>query len=90
MKHFKCREAEANTILEFFDMDGNKKIDSYEFLCAISLLSNSTLDEKAELIFDIYDFDKSKYISRDELVILMTNSLSALNSMTKGKQAPTI
>ena len=53
------------------------------------MLSNSNLDEKAELIFDLYDFDGSQYISRDELVILMTNALSALNAMSKQKP-PTV
>ncbi len=51
----------------------------------MAFLSNSNLDEKAELIFDLYDFDGSKYISRDELVILMTNALTALNNMNKQK-----
>ena len=31
----------------------------------------------------MYDFDGNKYISRDELVILMTNVLSALKAMAK-------
>ena len=73
----------TNQLFEYFDLDGNEKIDSYEFLCAMTMLSNSNLDEKAELIFDLYDFDGSQYISRDELVILMTNALSSLNAMTK-------
>lgn len=51
----------------------------------MTFLSNSNLDEKAELIFDLYDFDGSKYISRDELVILMTNALTALNKMSQLK-----
>mmetsp|Transcript_34586 Transcript_34586/g.25733 ORF Transcript_34586/g.25733 Transcript_34586/m.25733 type:complete len:183 (-) Transcript_34586:41-589(-) len=70
-------------------MDGNGKIDSYELICALAMLSHSTLDEKAELIFSLYDFDGSRYITRDELVILLTNSLTAINSMSK-KAAPTI
>lgn len=51
----------------------------------MTFLSNSNLDEKAELIFDLYDFDGSKYISWDELVILMTNALTALNKMNQLK-----
>jgi hypothetical protein len=50
------------------------------------MLSSSSLDEKADLLFDFYDFDKSKYITRDELVILLTNALSSLNAL--GKKAP--
>lgn len=51
----------------------------------MSLLSHGTLDEKAELIFNLYDFDKSMSISKDELTVLMTNVLTALKSM-EGKQ----
>ena len=53
------------------------------------MLSHSTLEEKAEILFDFYDFDKSKYITRDELVILMTNALTSLNAMAK-KDPPKI
>ena len=35
------------------------------------------------MIFSLYDFDGSKFISRDELVILLTNSLSSLKAMQK-------
>ncbi len=72
-------------MFEYFDTNGDEKVDSNEFLCAMAFLSNTNLDEKAELIFDLYDFDGSKYISRDELVILMTNALSSLNHMNKQK-----
>ena len=30
--------------MEHFDMDGNGKIDSYEFICAMTMLSHATLD----------------------------------------------
>lgn len=70
-------------------MDQNGWIDSYEFICALSLMSHGSLDEKAELIFKLYDFDKSLSISKDELTILMTNAISALKSM-EGKGAPTM
>ena len=70
-----------------FDTDGNGSIDSYEFVCAMSLLSHATLDEKAELIFNLYDFDRSMSISKDELTVLMTNVLTALKSMEGGKNS---
>jgi len=72
-----------------FDMDQNGSIDSYEFVCALSILSGGSLDEKAELIFNLYDFDRSQSISREELTVLMTNVLSALKNM-EGKPAPSI
>ena len=70
-------------------MDQNGSIDSYEFVCALSLMSHATLDEKAELIFNLYDFDRSGSISKDELTVLMANTMASLKSMEK-KPAPTI
>jgi Ca2+-binding EF-hand superfamily protein len=72
-----------------FDTDGNGSIDSYEFVCALSLMSHATLDQKAELIFNLYDFDRSQCISKDELSVLMTNALTALKNI-EGKPSPTI
>ena len=75
--------------MNMFDMDGNGSIDSYEFVCALSLMSHANLDEKAELIFNLYDFDRSQSISKDELTVLMANVMASLSSM-EGKPAPTI
>jgi WD40 repeat protein len=72
-----------------FDLDESGTIDSYEFVCALSLLSHATLDEKAELIFNLYDFDQSQSISKDELTVLMTNSVSSM-MMMQGKPPPSI
>lgn len=70
-------------------MDGDDIIDQYEFITALAFLCHGSLGEKAELIFQLYDFDKSQYISKDELTILMTNSLTALRCLT-GQPPPTI
>ena len=53
------------------------------------MMSHATLNEKAELIFNLYDFDRSQCISKDELTVLMTNALAALKNM-EGKPAPTV
>ena len=44
----------------------------------MALVSQASLEEKAEMIFNLYDFDGNRFITRDELVIMMTNSLTAL------------
>jgi len=59
-------------------VEGTNQIDSYEFLCALALTSQSSLKDKAELIFGFHDFDGNKYISKDELVIMLSNSLTGL------------
>ena len=59
-------------------MEGNNQIDSYEFLCGTALISQCSLLEKAELVFSFHDFDANKYITRDELVIMLLNCLTSL------------
>jgi Ca2+-binding EF-hand superfamily protein len=86
---FKCSDREVDVLMEMFDMDGNGSIDSYEFVCALSLMSHANLDDKAELIFNLYDFDRSQSISKDELTVLMANVMASLKSM-EGKKPPTI
>ena len=81
---FKSSAREADIIFEHFDQDGDGVIDQYEFTTGLAFLSHGSLTEKAELIYNLYDFDKSKYISRDELTILMTNSLTAFRPQAKG------
>lgn len=43
---------ETEIIFEYFDMDGNGQLDSYEFICAIAMLVHSSNDVK----FDYFKF----------------------------------
>ncbi len=52
-------------------------------------MARGSLNEKAELVFNLYDFDRSKTISRDELTVLMTNCFTALKYLEE-KKAPTV
>ena len=52
-------------------------------------MSHGTLDEKAELVFSLYDFDGSRSLSKDELTVLMNNTLTSMNVM-QNKQPPSI
>jgi len=58
-------------------------VDSFEFICGLGLLSQSSLRDKAEIIFNLYDFDKTQVITRDEMVILLKTTLTSLNAMCK-------
>jgi len=84
-KLFHAKDEEIDVIFEHFDQDGDEVIDQFEFITGLAFLSHGSLEEKAELVFNMYDFDKSQYISRDELTILMTNSLCALRSLEQQK-----
>jgi hypothetical protein len=41
-------------------------------------MSNSTFEEKAQLLFSLYDTNLSTTLDLDELTILMKNALTAL------------
>jgi Ca2+-binding EF-hand superfamily protein len=53
-KFFKCSEKECNTVFQYFDMDGNGKIDSYEFVCALALMAHGTLDVSSNHLITPY------------------------------------
>ena len=69
--------------MEYFDLDGDGKIDQYEFTCALALLAEGTINEKTEFIFRLYDFNKSESLSKDELTILMTNVMTGIAKVSK-------
>ena len=68
-------------------MDREGTIDQLEFITALAILGHGTLEERCQLVFNLYDFDKSKYISKDELTILMTNACSAMLSLAHMKDS---
>jgi hypothetical protein len=35
---------ETDIIFDYFDMDGNGQLDSYEFICAMAMLVHSSID----------------------------------------------
>ena len=84
-----ARRRDATMIFKHFDQDGDGVIDTFEFTTALGLLCHGTLADKAELIFNMYDFDKSKYIAEDELTMLLKNTLTALRCLSK-KEPPTL
>ena len=64
-------EHESDILVDFFDMDGDGKIDEYEFTCALSMLVYSSIELKSELIFKLYDLNSNNYITKDELYNLV-------------------
>jgi len=83
-------ENKAESIFKYFDIDGSKKIDSYEFICAVSLLSHSKLTDKAEAIFRLYDFDSSQVLNFDEMVVLFRCCLCSLTALSGRTDIPSI
>ena len=83
------KPSQNDILLKFFYNSDTEGVNAYELLCAITLLSDSTLQEKTELIFWIYDFDKSETITMDELIMLMQSALSSLFTMSH-QDAPSL
>jgi len=84
------KDNEAKNIFQLFDIDNSGRIDSYEFICGLAILSHATLEAKAETIFKLYDFDNSLLLSHDELVVLFRCVICALNALSDRKNVPTI
>lgn len=70
-KFFSCSNHEVDVIMELLDLDGNGAIESYEFMCAMAMLAHGTIDEKAELVFNLYDKDKSGLLEKNEMDLLL-------------------
>ena len=70
-----CGKKETDIIFEYFDMDENGIIDSYEFVCAVAMLNHSSVELRAEFLFRLYDVDNDNYLSHDELAHLVRNFL---------------
>lgn len=80
-KQFQCSEKETDILMQMLDLDDNGTIDSYEFMCALGMLSHGSIDDKANLIFSLYDRDKSGLLDVEEMTALIRNSLSSIKAM---------
>lgn len=68
---------ETDILFEYFDMDGNGQIDSYEFICLSAMLIHASVELRSEFLFKLYDFDNNNFLTRDEIVHLIRNVLIA-------------
>lgn len=71
-------------------MDGNGKIDDYEFICGLALFTKTSVYQRIEAIFEVFDTDKSQVIEKkefEELVetIVKSNNKSASAASVKEK-----
>ena len=58
----KIPKDEAETVLDFVDLDGDGLLDDYDFICMIGLFTKNKLEEKLESIFYLFDTDYSQVI----------------------------
>lgn len=81
---YKAKPDQLDTIFEIFDQHGRDKVDAYEFIAGMMIISDASLEVKADLLFELYDFDHSMSITFDELIIMLRTSMNALCYMTNG------
>ncbi|KAG1692367.1 hypothetical protein DVH05_025534 [Phytophthora capsici] len=69
----------------FQNMPSSAVVNGLEFLTALALTAtDGKLEDKAGAVFDIFDFDDSGAITRDELGILVKSAVRGLSKATKG------
>ena len=79
---YKAKPDQVDLIFELFDPHNRGKVDAYEFIAGMIIISEASLEMKADILFELYDFDHSKNLSYDELIIMLRTSMNALCYLT--------
>ncbi|XP_046862538.1 uncharacterized protein LOC124456036 isoform X2 [Xenia sp. Carnegie-2017] len=76
----------AERLFSIFDKDGNNVINYEEFLGGLTLCLAGSIDDKFQLVFDLYNIDDGDGISGDELATVLKSTLLAAKAIVGPSQ----
>lgn len=67
-------------VFVLWDTDNNGLVDVIEFICGLTIFSNSRVEDKIRFLFEFFDMNDNNYLEECDIQFMM---LSCINSVSK-------